>query len=334
MQVLETISWQPQIDWPAPTQDHAGALNYAVYKAPDMSTIVASVTDGSTSVAVTYDDSQPATFIIRPVDNVSAPTQFGPSQAVVFGYVLNRAWFRSHIRKSMSDRGDEADATITLTDDELNGFINEAIRDYSIRFPTQKDTTIPVNMTGDPKTDRNYDLPDGCYEVISVRYSRATGHMDMFLKQMPYKGGETMSTNWVGYAKFGVWQSPLGGRYFPGNYYVWEKQLWLDFDPTDPSDLIYINYKALYPLPTDDITVIPIPEEHVELVTLYAEAKAWLAVESKDVRLSRWRTREDGGSRKDMPTEVMSNRMFNAYKQKVNELRTLRTRPLRLVRRT
>lgn len=336
MIVSTQISW-PAVNFPAAS----GANNYLVYNASGG--VVANATNanpsgqvatGTVSATVTYDDTQTGTiWTIRPVDSVTSPTIWGPAQSVVVGKLNCRGWFRAAIRKSMADRSDVVGISATLADDELNHFIENAIRDYSIKFPLDGDTTIQVNLGG-PPGDRQYSLPSDCYRVTQVSYNRVNGHLVMYLEEMPWKGGETESTNWVGYAKFGIWQSPLGGRYYPGHYYVFEGNLWIDFDPGQPTDYMVVHYKKLYPLPSDDVTLLTIPEADLELILLYAEAQAWLLMESKDVRLSRWRTKDDGSRRDDMPTEKMSTRLFNAYNQKLIERRTLRVRNIRLVRRT
>ena len=332
MIVSTAITFQV-IPWPSTES----ANNYLVYNGSNPSP-VAQITNAaaneatSASATISYDDAVAGTiFIIRPVDDVNTPTQYGPSQSVVIGTMKNRGWLRSYVRKSMGDRADNSN-TPTLSDDELNDFINDAIRDYSMKFPVQKDNEITLT-TGNTVTDRVYPLPADVYEIVQVQYHRPDNTMDYYLKPMDWKGGETGTTNFVGFAKFGIWQSPLGGRYFPGNYYVWEGKLNIDFDPRGDGDTLKVRYKALYTLPLDDVTTLLIPDEDMELIQLYTLAQAWKEMESKDTLLSRWRTKDDGGRRDDMPTEKMSTRLFNAYQQKLKERLTLRLRHGRLVRR-
>jgi hypothetical protein len=325
MLVTRIITWQA-VSWPLAD----AATRYQVFE--NGVTQVADVSDALTA-SVTYDDSLPGVvYIIRPTDG----SDFGPSQAIVFANqpLNNRAWLRSYVRKAMSDRIDDGkENTPTLSDDELNEYINDAIRNYSVEFPLERDYTITLLAGGELAGARDYQLPTDCQKVIQARYNQANSHLELYLKEASFKGGETTATSWIGYPKLGIIQPPIGGRYYPGHFDVYENRLHLDFDPLGNGDTLSIRYLANYPYPTDDLSAITIPTNDIEMLTLYVEGKAWLAIEGKDVRLSRWRTKDDGGRRDDMPTEKMSTRMFNAWNVWLNQRRSIRPKVYRLVRR-
>jgi hypothetical protein len=284
MQVTTTIAWQ-SVNWP---DNVTAATRYRVFE--NGITQVADVSD-VTSASVSYDDSLPGVvYIIRPTDG----TAYGPSQAVVVGNqpLNNRAWLRSYVRKAMSDRIDDGKANIpTLTDDEINEYINDAIRNYSVEFPLERDYAITLLAGGETSGARDYQLPNDLQKVILVRYSQANSHLQLYLKEMSFKGGETTATSWIGYPKLGIIQPPIGGRYYPGHYDVWENRLHLDFDPLGNGDTLTVRYSANYAYPADDLSPLTIPVNDLEMLTLYVEGKAWLAIEGKDVRLSRWRNK-------------------------------------------
>jgi hypothetical protein len=327
MQISNTIFWQ-SVNWPALD----AATEYAVF-VNAASTPTYTTTDGVLSVAVTYDEASPGTvFIIRPTDG----TNYGPSQTVVIANqpLNNRAWIRDQIRKRIADRTDTSNVvTPTISDDELNAYLNDAIRQYSMQFPVERDYTITLLAGGQMTSARDYQLPADFYKLIQVRYNQVNSNLEMYLKEASFKGGETTATSWVGYPKLGILQPPIGGRYYPGHFDVWEGAIHIDFDPLGNGDTMTVRYWALHQYPTDDITRLDLPEVDIEMILIRAEASAWLEIESKDVRLSRWRDKNDGSRRDDMPTEKMSTRLFNTWNQWVNQRRSMRPQQYRLVRR-
>ncbi len=323
MIISQPISWQ-SVNWPL----DGPAEEYAIFE--NGNTLPPSYTTmgGATTATVQYDDAGTGVvFIIRPTDG----TNYGPSQTVVLSPqpMDNRAWVRVRVRKLMADRTDTPEATIpNLPDDELNDYINDAIRNYSLHCPLQSEATISCAYQV-----RDYALPSDFYKIDNVMYQRTTMNFKLYLKEKSFKGGESTATSWFGYPKLGIIQPPPGGRFYGGNFDIWEGEIHIDYDPFGDGDTLVMRYSALLPYPPDDITPIEVPEEDMEMLITYVEAKAWFAIEAQDVLLSRWRTREDGGRRDDLPTDKISTRLFNAWNQWIQERRTLRPRQLRLVRR-
>lgn len=327
MIVTTNLIWQ-SVNWPS----SAAAIQYAIFVGSN-STPAYTTTNSATETTVSYDDALPGTvFVIRPTDG----TNYGPSQTVVIANspLNNRAWVRSYLRKKISDRVDQTAGQIpTVTDDELNDYINDALRNYSLQFPVEKDYTITLVAGGELAGARDYALPTDFQKMVQVRYNQANSHLQMYLKEASFKGGETTATSWVGYPKLGILQPPIGGRYYPGHYDIYENAIHIDFDPLGNGDTLSLRYEGSYAYPLDDLTTLPTPETDLEMICLYAEAKTWLEIEAKDVLLSRWPDANHKGRRDDMPTERYSTRLFNAWQQLVKDRRTLRPRQFRLERR-
>lgn len=319
MIVTQTIAWNAQ-KWPGT----ANAAEYAVFLGSSTTAVTTSTTN---SASVSYEDTQVNVFLVRPTDG----TNYGPYESIIVGSGQSpcRAWIRSHVRKRVTDRADTANSTLLVMDDEINDFIAQALRDYSLRFPMEKDTTLTLIAGGFPAGARDYQLPADCREIISARYTSFNGLLQLWLKQLPFKGGETTSGTLVGYPKLGVLVPPTGGRFYGGHFDIWEGSIHLDFDPRGNGDQIYIRYKAEIPDILDDVTLLPVKSEDIELLALFTESKVWELIEGKDVRLSRWK---ENGRRDDLPTEKMSVRIRKIYDLKIQERLTLRPRHLRLVR--
>ncbi len=327
MIITTSVSWQS-----VPFMGADASDQYAVFvnagATPSYTT-----SGGITSTDVQIEDTDPGTvFIIRPTDGVN----YGPSQTVVIASqpLNNRAWIRDQIRKRIADRVDlGVQATPTVIDDEINAYLNDAIREYSMHFPIEREYPITLLAGGQIGTARDYQLPDDFYKVILVRYNQVGTNYELYLRESSFKGGETTATSWSGYPKLGIIQSPLGGRFYPGHYDIWENALHVDFDPLGNGDTMTVRYWALHRYPTSDVAVLDVPEVDIEMIMKRTEASAWLEIESKDVRLSRWRTKDDGSRRDDMPTEKMSTRLFNAWNQWVAQRRSMRPQSFKLVRR-
>lgn len=323
MNITQTITWN-SVNWPA----SSAAIQYAIF-ANQGTTPVQTVLN-TTSASVSYDDSQGVTFVIRPTDG----TNYGPAQTITLSNMPmpTRGWLRTYVRAAIADPN-LAGSTPTVSEDELNLYINDAIREYSTRFPMQQERVIQLLAGGSDAGARDYQLPaDFVYEE-TVLYKQIDTHLQLYLKRMPWKGGETSASTWVGYPKLGIIQPPMGGRFYPGHYDIYEGAIHIDFDPRGNGDTLTVRYCSTYPYLTDDVTPTPIPLTDFQMLALYAQARAWMEIEGKDVRLSRWRTREDGSRRDDMPTEKMSTRMFNAWNQWINDRMNLRPQTRRLVRR-
>lgn len=333
--ITQTISW-PTANWPT---NSAAASQYTVFQVyPGLTTALQDVT--TTSATLSFDDSANLAFQIRPSSGVHGASALGPETMVyVVNTVLCRAWLRQKVRVALADRADQANATENWPDDELNQYINEAIGELNVLFPYE---AAPATITLlPPITDthsntvgvRNYTPPSDFYLVRSLQYSDSQGRLQLFLKEKPWRGGETTATSYLGYPKLGIMLTPIQGRYYPGHYYLFNGQIWLDWDPAGDGDYLTLNYLGQRALPTNDADILNITLQDAELLSLYTQFKAWLRVESSDVRLSRWRTKDDGGSRSDMPTVKQSAMIRSIYQERVNDRREQRPKIRRLVRR-
>lgn len=329
MQISSLISWTP-VKWPGASN----ATHYAVFVngAATATYLVTAPATGSAAVSqlVSYDDASGTVFTVRPTDNATPTPNYGPATNIVISSqpLNNRAWLMSYVRKTMTDRidaGTAPAATPILSDDELRDYVNDALRNYSLHFPPKK--TVVLTLVA---AQRQYTLPTDFKSVVQARYDRVVGNFTLYLTEMPYKGGESTASSWIGFPKLGILQSPYAGRFYNGHYEIVDGQLSIDFDPAGDGDTITLHYEALLALPTSETAPLGVPDDDLELLALYAEGKAWKTIEGRDANLSRFTDRT--GRRDDLPTERMSTRLFNAYQQLLKERRTLRPSVLRLVR--
>jgi hypothetical protein len=333
MLISQLFSW-PAVNWPSTST----ASQYTViqlYPTPQNNIATFS---GATSYMLSFDESVPAIYQVRPTSGSEPSLTYGPEAAVfVVGYVPCRAWLRQKIRMALSDRTDTVGTTINWPDSELNEYITEGINELNVLFPVEADTTIsmlpPTIIGGQQVGTRDYTLPADYYSVFSVGYNTADGRLKMWLREKPFKGGESSATSILGYPKLGIMLSPQSGRFYPGHYEIYKGALHLDFDPAGDGDTVYIHYSGRRALPMGDADILALTPEDMELVSLRTQMKSWLRVESQDTRLSRWRTREDGSKRDDMPTLKHSDVIKKLYNELVNDRRELRPRVFRLVRR-
>lgn len=331
MQISQTVSW-PAATWPDAQTPASQYAIFQVYPVPAQPAVpLQTVTTTSTILA--YDDTASLVFQVRPTNG----TAYGPECAVV---VINdvpcRAWLRKKVRVAISDQANQTGVTVNWPDEEINTYIGEAMGEVSILFPRESDTTIPLlgPITDDVTMgSRSYPLPTDCYMVKSVAYNTQDGHMRLYLKEKPFRGGETTATTFIGYPKLGIYLAPLSGRFYPGHYDQYEQQITIDWDPAGDGDYLTIRYAARYSAPTSDAQVLTLQPEDMELISLRTQMKCWLRIEGQDTRLSRWRGKEDGGRRDDMPTQKMSFTIKQLYDQVVNDRREMRIKVRRLVRR-
>jgi hypothetical protein len=330
MLINQSFSW-PATTWPTTLP----ATQYAVFQVypTGVSTPLQMVT--TTLVTLTYDDTQNLVYQVRATDGIL----YGPEiTTIVLGYVPCRAYIRQRVRFALSDQANTASSQINWTDDEINSDIAEGLNELSLLFPSQADTTIqlqsPAIIGGSTVGVRAYTLPTDCYKLKTVEYITQDGRVHLYLREKPFRGGESTATTYLGYPKLGIMLSPLAGRFYPGHYDQYENQIFLDWDPAGDGDFLHIRYAARYPLLTDDSTPLNVRQEDLELLSLYAQMKCWIRVEGQDTRLSRWRSKEDGaGSRDALPTAKMSKLIKQLYDQRLNDRRELRVRTFRLVRR-
>ncbi|MFL5623987.1 MAG: hypothetical protein ACJ788_00135 [Ktedonobacteraceae bacterium] len=332
MLIQQTFSWA-SVNWPSSSP----ATEYTVFQIYPGTTPTVVVTPNTNSVTLSFDDSQSIAYQVRP--SAAGPIYGPEASVIVIGYVPCRAWLRQSIRLTLADRVD-VDTSIAATwpDDEINNNILESINEFNILFPYEKDTVIPLAgptiENGITVGVRNYPLPLDFYTLNTVEYVTPDGKLNLYLKEKPWKGGETTATSYLGYPKLGILLSPLAGRYFPGHYEVWENQIWVDFDPPGNGDVLKVRYKGKRPLPMNDGDILSFTPEDLNIISLGAQMKCALRLEVQDARLSRWRGKEDGvGNRADMPTLKHWIEIKKLYDQRVNDRRELRPKVRRLVRR-
>ena len=286
-------------------------------------------------MSISYDDSQTFVYQVRPSSGTAPSLSYGP-EVISFAtqYVPCRAYIRQEVRKALADRSDTINANPVWTDDEINGYIRDALIEFNVLFPTEEDTTImlvgppnPINGNG---SHRNYALPDDLYYIRTVEYITADGKLHLYLKEKPFRGGESTATSYLGYPKLGILLSPVSGRFYPGHYDMYESQIWLDWDPAGDGDYLHLRYGGKRPLPLNDADVLNLNQEDIMILSLRAQMSCWLRVEGADTRLSRWR---DPGKRDDLPTVKMSTEIQRLYNQMIVDRRELRPRVRRLVRR-
>ncbi len=327
MQISQLLSW-PAVNWPGTS----AATQYTViqvYPTPQ-DTIMTVQTN---SALVSYDDSQPLVLQVRPSSGTSPDLVYGPEvMSYVVQYVPCRAYIRQLVRKSLADRADKINANPTWPDDEIDSYIYTSMIELNQLFPIDKDTTIPL-IQG----QRNYALPDDLYLIHTVAFvsldTTITGKLELYLKEKPWRGGESTAASYLGYPKLGILISPLTGRFYPGHYYVYENQLWIDWDPLNSNDTIQITYAGKRTLPVNDADILQFTPEDIDLVSLRTQMMCWLRVEGSDTKISRWRTKDDGGSRADMPTVKMSSEIQKLYNSMVIDRKEKRPSFKRLVRR-
>lgn len=336
MQVTQPLSW-PIVNWP---QAGVAASQYTIFQVyPGSTTALQNVSTNSASIS--YDDTANVVFQVRPSSgNLPNPTVGPEVMTYVVGFVPCRAWLRQKVRMAIADRADTgADVTLSWPDDELNQYIQEAFGELNVTFPIENNTTITlspptVDTFGNMVGVRNYALPADFYLPQTVEFVTLDGRLHLFLKEKPWKGGESTATSYMGYPKLGIAINPIAGRFYPGHYYIFENQLWIDWDNSGTGDVLNVTYLGRRPLPVGDADLFQNTTlEDMELLSLYTQMKAWLRLESNDTRLSRWRGNPDGSNRDGMPTVKHSYMIKQLYDQRVNDRRETRPRVLRLVRR-
>jgi len=319
MQITQLLAW-PVVNWPGT----AAATQYTVTR---MYPTEQHVTDVATnSASISYDEAASLVFQIRPTSGTYPALTYGPEVLTyVNQYVACRAYIRQLVRKSLGDRSDKVKGSVLWPDDEIDSYIARAIVELNQLFPVEKSTTITL-IQG----QRNYPVPSDFAYARSVEFVSNAGNLHLYLKEKPFRGGESTATSYVGYSKLGAIASPLTGRFYPGHYYVYEQELWIDFDPTSSTNTITIKYAGNRPLPVSDAEVLAFEQPDIELVSLRTQVFCWLRIESSDVKISRW-TEEK--KRDDLPTARMSTEIQKMYNGAVIDRKEKRPVVRRLVRR-
>lgn len=321
MQITQLLNW-PATNWPG----SSAASQYSIFQMyPGTPTEITTATTNSASIS--YDDTLPIIFQIRPSSGTNPTEVYGPEvMTFVNGFVPCRAYIRQLVRKSLSDRLDKVGTTPAWPDDDLDAWINDSISELNQLFPIESDTDIQVVTR-----QRDYPLPDDLLYIHTIEFVSLEGNFRCYLKEKPWKGGESTSSSYLGYSKLGLMASPQTGRFYPGHYQVYERMLHIDWDPmTTANTTLKIRYAGMRPNPTGDADILPLTPEDITLVSLRTQVFAWLRIESADTRLSRW---TEGRKRDDQPTIRMSSEIQKLYNGAVIDRKERRPRVLRLVRR-
>ncbi len=166
----------------------------------------------------------------------------------------------------LSDRVQSAlgdDGASTWTQAEIETWVTEAVRDYSVNFPRvasdTKDTTL---------NDQTYGLFDDFLGIVTIEYPDG---------QVPIKYLERRNH-----------QSDLFND-TEGFYDVIIRD-----DEAEPATLIIsekpaagqvivIEYLAIHAIPSSGTSTLTIPEEHEHIIILYAIYQAWRQLTSKEM---------------------------------------------------
>jgi hypothetical protein len=214
-------------------------------------------------------------------------------------------------RDKLRDTTNTQNSPYKWSDDTINEAICEAIRDISQHFP--RDMRVTITAEEDQTV---FDLPAGfkedCYLVSSAGgYYTKLSPLDY--EQRAYLDSQEAAVSYTSLYGLGITPGNVG------HYTIWNNQLLVTPAPTS-SMILY--YKAMHSLPTSDSDVITVPQEDEDLIILYAWAVCLTRDSAADSTLSRWS--EGSGRRDDNPVLLQSTRLFNAYRQKVDERRAQR----------
>lgn len=321
MQITQLLSW-PQVNWPGTS----AATQYTVLQMYPTGPIV--VTSVSTnSATLTFDDSASLVFQVRPSSGTSPTIIYGPEiLTFVNQFVPCRAYIRQLVRSALSDRSDTADTTPVWADDDINTWIYDSMVEINNLFPVDRSVAYPLVTR-----QRDYPLPEDFLLMHTVEYVSLNGRLRLYLKEKPWKGGESTATSYLGYPKLGILISPLAGRFYPGHFYTYENQIRLDWDPSSSADdALHLRYAGKRTLPVGDADILELTQEDILLISLRTQVFCWLRVEGADARLSRWTTDK---KRDDMPTTKMSADIQKLYNGAVIDRKERRPVVRRLVRR-
>lgn len=191
----------------------------------------------------------------------------------------------AEIRAELKDAG----TTKKWSDDLLYLYFKDAIKDYSMHFPSRK---YRVTMT----------LSNG-YCTLPSDYLGAPqveSPQDRYLEERIARPG-----------------SRYPAYYPPTSFYIEGTKLYFN---GVPSDTILLSYDAMYPFPSskDDTTfTVTIPNADEELLRLYVRAKAYGQTRSVQSSLDRFKL--GSGSRDDNPLEPEFGNLMDEYNAKVAE---------------
>ena len=211
MLIEQTITW-PAVNWPTT----APATEYSVYQVyPTGPTLLQTVT--TPTATLTFDDSLSLAFQVRPTDGTNIG---GECFVYVVNYVPCRAWLRQKIRIAVADRLDLTTSSApNWPDDELNTYIGEGLTELNLFFPIESDTVItltaPAIINGVTSGVRDYTLPPDYLQMKTVEYITPDGKLHLYLKEKPWRGGESTATVLPGLPQAGYPDLTSGGSLLP-----------------------------------------------------------------------------------------------------------------------
>ena len=187
--------------------------------------------------------------------------------------MTTRADLRSRVRAELNDAG----GTTLWSDANLNAWLAEGIRAWSIDVPAQRVSTLTS-----VKDQPNYGLPG---DLLAVR--RVEHPTGIYRAPVPFVGGDRSG-------ELPELVDGERGLVAPGTptYDVYQGVLWLDPAPAAAGENIVVRYAGLYTVPSSDATVLDLPSQDEDPVVWYAVSRAlrWIAVdEAKRQRFERQR---------------------------------------------
>jgi hypothetical protein len=150
-------------------------------------------------------------------------------------------------------------AGTTWSDTDLEQWIIEGLRDYSLHFPLLKTGTI--STTAD---QHDYELPSDCIRLDLVEYPTGEDPPE-YLRRYSRKNQDFWDAEgFYDVAHSGT--SDVSGTYTRGT-------LWISEDPAD-SETITLTYYAYHPVALVSGSELSIPEEQEHILVLFAVWKA------------------------------------------------------------
>lgn len=283
-----------------------GALSYYLTSLAATGTgeTVISDTLTDTYYDASIDELSDVVYMVRAYNGAS----YGPPTTIIYKAPTTLSSMRTKLRIMLNDN--RATGTPKFADTELNMYIQQSIDNYSALFPKTK--LISVALTNGVHT---YGLPSDIQRATEVYYLDATGNK-FYLKDKPYKSGETVLEDVSGLYKLGVERVPSSTRYYNGHYSIYNGYITIDFSP-ESSTYLHVHYDGKYQLPVVDGVRIDIPIEDEELTLLYAAGLATVRVLGQDANLQRWD--QSSGRRDDNPLTQPYNSYMKQYQERIKD---------------
>lgn len=169
-----------------------------------------------------------------------------------------------------------------VSDAELDVYLEEALAEYSVRFPMRStDDSSPAASIAPPS-----DIVPGDTSLYQVEVN------GVLWKQSTPAAGDTLPTS--------------------GTYWYWRGgQIALS---STPSTTVTLWYGATWPFPAQDTDPFTIPDNDLELLELYAAIKFHQKLGTVAAKLDRFRER---GERDDNPLVMMHEVLRKQYEELV-----------------